>query len=118
MAIANCEITYHNLDSSPTLNEDINKRLEKLERFSSDIQHVRVVIDSPHNHKHKGKLFHVAIEINLKGSMIPASRDDTSVHVAVRDAFDTAERQLKSHAERSSPRQKKSERIDPSTIPM
>ena len=106
MTAANHEITYHNLDSSPALSEDINKRLEKLERFSSDIQHARVVIDSPHNHKHKGKLFHVAIEISLKGSIIPVSHDDPSVHAAVKHAFEAAERQLKSHAERASPRKR------------
>ena len=104
MTIANHEITYHRVDSSPALNEDINRRLEKLEHYSSDIQHVRVVIDLPHNHKHKGKLFHVAIEMSMKGSMIPVSHDDASVHVAVKHAFEAAERQLKSHSEKSSPR--------------
>lgn len=106
MAVANHEITYHNLDSSPALSEDINKRLKKLERYSSDITRIRVVVDSPHNHKHKGKLFHVTIEISTKGSLIPVSHDDTSIHIAVRDAFEAAERQIKSHAERSSPRKR------------
>ena len=73
MVDVNHEITYHNLDSSPALNEDINKRLKKLERLSSDITHIRVVLDSPHNHKHKGKLFHVAIEISVKGNSIVSS---------------------------------------------
>jgi ribosomal subunit interface protein len=106
MTAANHEITYHNLDTSPALNEDINKRLKKLERYSSDITRIRVVIDCPHNHKHKGKSFHVAIEISTKGSIIPVGHDDTSVHIAVRDAFEAAERQLKSHAERSAPRKR------------
>lgn len=106
MTVANHEITYHNLDTSPALNEDINKRLKKLERYSSDITRIRVVVDSPHNHKHKGKLFHVLIEISIKGNIIPVGQDDTSIHVAVRDAFESAGRQLKSYAERSSPRKR------------
>jgi ribosomal subunit interface protein len=112
MTVANHEITYHNLDASPALSEDINKRLKKLERYSNDITRIRVVVDSPHNHKHKGKLFHIAIEISIKGNVIPVShQDDASIHVAVRDAFEAAERQLKSYAERSSPKNNRSQTI-------
>ena len=104
MTVANHEITYHNLDTSPALNEDIKKRLDKLERYSNDIQHIRIVVDSPHNHQHKGKLFRIAVEISLNGSRNPIhiSQDDPSIHAAVKHAFESTERQLKSHSERCS----------------
>ena len=104
MTVANHEITYHNLDTSPALNEDISKRLNKLERYSNDIHHIRIVVDSPHNHKHKGKSFHIAIEISLNGSRNPIhiSQDNPSIHTAVKNVFESTERQLKSHAERCS----------------
>ncbi len=92
-------ITYRDLDTSEALNAIINKRLHKLERYCTNIQHSRVVLDSPHNHKHKGKEFRATIEIDLKGNPITITRNDPSIHVAVRDAFDIAERKLKSHSE-------------------
>ena len=39
------------------------------------------------------------MEIDIKGSPIMICQDDTSIHIAVRDAFDVAERKLKSHSE-------------------
>jgi ribosomal subunit interface protein len=91
-------VTYRDLDTSEALNAIINKRLHKLERYCSDIQHSRVVLDSPHNHKHKGKEFRATVEIDLKGNPITITQNDPSIHVAVRDAFDVAERKLKSYA--------------------
>jgi len=98
MAMAG-NVTYRDLDTSEALNAIINKRLHKLERYCNDIQHSRVVLDSPHNHKHKGKEFRATLEIDLKGSPITITQNDPSIHVAVRDAFDIAERKLKSHSE-------------------
>lgn len=98
MTIAS-SVTYRDLDTSEALNAIIGKRLQKLERYCSDIQHSRVVLDSPHNHKHKGKEFRATVEIDIKGSPITISQNDPSIHVAVRDAFDVAERKLKSHTE-------------------
>ncbi len=98
MTMAN-QVTYRDMDPSQALNAIINKRLQKLERYSSDIQHSRVVLESPHNHKHKGKQFRATVEIEVKGSPITVSQNDPSIHVAVRDAFNIAERKLKSHAE-------------------
>ena len=92
-------VTYRDLDTSDALNAIISKRLRKLERYCSDIKHSRVVLDSPHNHKHKGKEFRATVEIDIKGSPINVCQNDPSIHVAVRDAFDVAERKLKSHAE-------------------
>lgn len=92
-------VTYRDLDASEALNTIIGKRLQKLERYSSDIKHSRVVLDSPHNHKHKGKEFRAMVEIDIKGNPITITQNDTSIHIAVRDAFDVAERKLKSHSE-------------------
>jgi ribosomal subunit interface protein len=93
------QVTYRDLDTSQALNAIIEKRLQKLERYSSDIQHSRVVLESPHNHKHKGKQYRATVEIDIKGSPITVSQNDASIHVAVRDAFNVAERKLKSHSD-------------------
>ena len=40
-------------------------------------------------------MYRASIEIDLKGTPLLVSNDDESVHVAVRDAFETMERRLK-----------------------
>lgn len=105
-------VTYRDLDASEALNAIISKRLNKLQRYCSDIQHSRVVLDSPHNHKHKGKEFRATVEIDIKGNPINVCQNDPSIHVAVRDAFDVAERKLKSHAEQLKSRRNNRKRQD------
>jgi ribosomal subunit interface protein len=94
------DVIYRDLDASAALNEVISKKLEKLFRFSDQIIHSRVTLDTPHNHKHKGKQYRASIELDLKGHPIAVTQDDESIHVAVRDAFISAERKLKQLAEK------------------
>ena len=94
------DVLYRDLESSPALNEIISKKLQKLNRYSDQIIHSRVVLDTPHNHKHKGKQFRASIEIDIKGHPIAVTQDNESIHVAVRDAFLTAERKVKKIAAR------------------
>ncbi|MFO1388938.1 HPF/RaiA family ribosome-associated protein [Cellvibrio sp.] len=89
------DVLYRDLDSSAALNEVITKKLEKLNRFSDQIMHSRVVLDTPHNHKHKGKQFRASIEIDIKGHPIAVTQNNESIHLAVRDAFNSAERKIK-----------------------
>jgi len=95
------QIVFHNIDQSAALIENVNKRIQKLQRFTSDIIGGRVVLDCPHNNHHKGKVFSVAVEIHTASREVivkqaqhdkPAHED---IYVAVRDAFNAAERQLK-----------------------
>jgi len=92
---SSADVVYRDIDSSPALNQTIHKKLEKLHRFSDSILRSRVVLDAPHKHKHKGKLFRASIELGIKGSPLTITQDDASVHIAVRDAFAAAERKLK-----------------------
>lgn len=89
------DVTYRDLDSSAVLNQIISKKVEKLNRYSDQIIHSRVVLDTPHHHKHKGKQYRASIELEIKGHPITISQNDESIHVAVRDAFISAERKVK-----------------------
>ena len=94
------DVLHRDLEFSPALNEVISKKLEKLNRYSDQIIHSRVVLDTPHNHKHKGKQFRASIEIDIKGHPIAIAQDNESIHLAVRDAFISAERKVKQIAAR------------------
>jgi len=96
------QIVFHNIDQSDALTECVQKRIDKLRRFSSEIIGGRVVLDSPHNNLHKGKVYSVAIEIQTRGKPVVVTQEQHDNHahedlyVAIRDAFNAAERQLKS----------------------
>jgi ribosomal subunit interface protein len=94
------DVVYRDLDSSAALNEIINKKAQKLTRFSDQIIHSRVVLDAPHNHKHKGKYYRASIELDIKGQPVTVAQDDLSIHVAIREAFNTAERKVKQLVQR------------------
>lgn len=96
------QVVFHNIDQSAALSESVQKRIDKLRRFSSDIIGGRVVLDSPHNNQHKGKVYSVAIEIHTSNKPVVVTQEQHDNHahedlyVAIRDAFNAAERQLKS----------------------
>ena len=60
------------------------------------------MLDSPHNNHHKGKVYSVAVELHTSGKEIVVKQgqhdkpEHEDIYVAVRDAFNAAERQLKS----------------------
>lgn len=100
------QIVFHNIDQSSALLDSVNKRIEKLRRFCDDIIGGRVVLDSPHNNHHKGKVYSVTVEIHTptKPVVVTQEQHDNHAHediyVAIRDAFNAAERQLKSLGKR------------------
>ena len=100
------DITFRNLDSSPSLTADIQEKADKLELFYGDIIRCNVVLEAQHKHHHKGNLYHCRIEISVPGEDIVVSRSPQDNHshedayVAIRDAFNAAKRQLESFAEK------------------
>lgn len=92
------DVVFRDFPTSPALADKIHKKLDKLARYSGTITHTRVVVDSPHNHKQKGRMFRASVEFNLKGNPVMVTHDDTDAYVALRDAFKAAERKLKEAA--------------------
>ena len=95
------QVVFHNIDQTQALTEAVRKRLRKLTRFCDQILDGRVVLDSPHNNHHKGKVYSVGIEIHSPEGKIRVhhGQHDNHTHedlyVTIRDAFNVAERQLK-----------------------
>ncbi len=109
------DVVYRDLDASVALNSIIDKKFEKLSRYSDQITRSRVVLATPHNHKHKGKQFRASIELSLKGAPVTTiSQDDDSIHIAVREAFNAAERKLKDICGRK--RANRHKTVDPGTM--
>ena len=96
------QIVYHNIDQTEAISEAVQKRIDKLERYCDHIINGRVVLDSPHNNHHKGKVYSVTLEIHTPELEVRVNQDQHDNHahedlyVAIRDAFNVAERQFKS----------------------
>jgi len=96
------QIVFHSIDQTDALTEAVTKRIEKLSRYCDQIINGRVVLDSPHNHHHKGKVYSVSIEIHTPQIEVRVNQEQhdkqshEDLYVAIRDAFNVAERQLRS----------------------
>ena len=96
------QVVFHNIDQSSAVSEAVQKRISKLERYCDQIITGRVVLDSPHNNHHKGKVYSVGLEIHTPNKEVRVNQEQHDNHahedlyVAIRDAFNAAERQLKS----------------------
>jgi len=93
-------LSFRDMEPSPAVEERVRERAARLERYFDHITACRVVIESPHHHHHKGKLFRVRVDLTVPegtiiadgGRSVDHSHED--VYVAIRDAFDTARREL------------------------
>jgi ribosomal subunit interface protein len=100
--ISDTQVVFRNIEHSPAVEEAVHKRLEKLERYCDEIQSLKVVLETPHNNHHKGKVYHVGVEAMVPNHDIVVTHDQHDKHshediyVAIRDAFNAVERRLKS----------------------
>jgi putative sigma-54 modulation protein len=104
------QITFHGLDHSEAVETRVREKVAKLEQFCDRITSCRVAIEVHHrntsNLHHKGEPFHVRIDLTVPGQEIVVKRDPKDIHahedigVALRDAFEIAERQLREYVRR------------------
>lgn len=82
---------------------DILERIAALESFSDRITSCRVVVEPSSGRHRVGNPYHVRIDVVVPGREIvvrrdpPQDRSREDVHVAIRDAFDAARRQIEDH---------------------
>ncbi|MBL4748302.1 MAG: ribosome-associated translation inhibitor RaiA [Magnetovibrio sp.] len=95
------KLSFHGCDHSDALESEIQGRLAKIENHYGRLTSCRIVVELPHKSHAQGKLFHVNIDMSIPGAghvlynekgQDPAHED---VHIAVRDAFNAIESQVK-----------------------
>ena len=94
------QITFRHMAPSDALRARVLEHVEHLERFHGRIISCHVVVDTPPGNQRNGGPFDVKVELTLPGRQVHA-RSERGVHVAhddvyvaLRDAFDSAKRQL------------------------
>ncbi|HUB47607.1 MAG TPA: HPF/RaiA family ribosome-associated protein [Acetobacteraceae bacterium] len=103
-------IAFRNMDASEAAEALVRQRVAELEQYAHRISACRVVLDCEHRQNQVGRLYRVHIDLTVPGGTVVVNRDPGRNHahddlqVAIRDAFETAERKIRavkaSHATR------------------
>lgn len=100
------QVSFRNMPPSDAIEAAVRERAARLDRFFDRIMACRVVVEAPHQHHRKGKLYHVRIDLTVPGEELVVSREPAEhhayedVYVAIRGAFDEARRQLEDYVRR------------------
>jgi ribosomal subunit interface protein len=94
------EISTRRIDLSPALEADLRRRAAKLERLFDRITSCRVAVERPSEHHNEGGPYRVRLDITVPGSELVADKQAEDLNVAIRDAFQAAERQVEELAQR------------------
>jgi len=100
------QITFRNMPPTEAIEANIREKAAKLDRFYDRVTSCRVVVEVPHRRHHKGKLYHVRVDIKVPGWEVVINREPTQhsahedVYVSIQEAFDAARRQLQDYVRR------------------
>lgn len=100
------QVRFLNCDHSDALQADIEARARKLGVYHERITQCRVTVDHSHKHHSKGTPFEIGIDLAVPGSEPIIFHDPgnnpahSDPYLAVRDAFNAVERQLKDRMEK------------------
>jgi cold shock CspA family protein len=94
------QISFDGVPESDAVLQDILSWAAELERLDDRLVSCHVVVGAPHRHGRQGRLFSVRIRLVVPGRELVVDREHhdspehADVHVAIRDAFRGARRQL------------------------
>ncbi len=95
------EISFHGMEGTDALRSDIEKHIEKLERFAPGMIRCTVVLEHAEHRHHQGNRYVVRIRVTLPGGEVDIGNDapagDQShedAYVTIRDGFSAMRRRL------------------------
>ena len=106
-------ISFRDIEHSDAIENTIREKADKLTSTFDDITSIRAVVAMPHNHSYKGKLAHVSLEVGIPGEVVAITHDShdnpehEDMYVAVRHAFEKAQRKIRKIHERRTDRGRK-----------
>jgi len=100
------QITFRDMEPSAAVEARIREKTAKLEHVYDRIMSCRVMVESPHCHHHQGRLFQVRIDLTVPDDELVVSQahhhkdhSHEDVYVAIRDAFNAMQRQLRNYVD-------------------
>ncbi|MBD3671667.1 MAG: ribosome-associated translation inhibitor RaiA [Gammaproteobacteria bacterium] len=101
------QITSRQIEVTSAIENTIRDKIGKLDRYHDSIIGCRVTIDTPHRHKHKGRMHNLSIDVTIPGKEIVVKHEgNEDLYVSIRDAYEAAKRQLIEYAAKQRAEQK------------
>lgn len=101
------QVSFRHMEHSEPIEALIREKVARLEEFWPDhLMGCRVVVEPVGKHHEHGNLYEVRIDLTVPGEEIVVTREPSQhteyrdVHIAIRDAFDSARRQLEDYVRR------------------
>ncbi len=100
------QVSFRHMEHSEAIEARIRARAAQLGTLADRITSCRVVVEPKGKHHRHGNLYEVRIDIHVPGGELTVTREADGhaeyrdLYVALRDAFDTACRQLQDHMRR------------------
>jgi len=97
---ATLQIAFNNLRCPETVKALIEEKVDRLERFHGRITACRIAVGLPNRRHRQGNQYVVRLGLTVPGGEIVVNREvlqhthNGDVEAAIRDAFETAKRQL------------------------
>ncbi|MGE3075782.1 MAG: BCAM0308 family protein [Dehalococcoidia bacterium] len=96
------EVMTRDVHLTPDLQRYLGERIARLPEFFDRITSSRVIVGGETRHHREGGPFSVHIHIDVPQRVISVTRQKREdLHVAIREAFDAAQRQLLAHARKT-----------------
>lgn len=104
---AKISISFHNVDHSEALEKRVQTKIERLLKKYPFLEKVRVTIECPHHHKHKGNLYQPRIDLHVpRQELIVGKLPGGEIHAhespyaAINFALKAADHKLKKYADK------------------
>jgi len=95
------QIVFHEVAHSDSLEQLIREKAARLGAIFPRLMRCHVSIERSHHNQRQGNPFNVRIRLHVPGGELVVNRDcHEDVHVAMRDAFDAARRQIEEYAQK------------------
>jgi cold shock CspA family protein/ribosome-associated translation inhibitor RaiA len=97
------QIAFRGMDTPMGIEDSIRSHVAHLETFFNRITACKVLVEPEHKRHHQGNLYHVRVDLVVPGREIVVKREPSAhhanedIHVAIKDAFDAAKRQLQDY---------------------
>ena len=98
------QITFRDMPQSDAIADLIRERVAKLERYCNVMMSCRVVIQEATRRRHQGNLFCLTLDVTVPGAELATGHGNRGephayedIRLAIRDAFQAMERQLKTY---------------------
>jgi ribosomal subunit interface protein len=92
------------MEPSAAVEQRIRDKVASLDRYRDVITSCHVTVEAPHRHHQQGNIFSVHVDIHVPDKQLAYGRTrhqdhrHEDVYVAIRDAFEAAERGLADYA--------------------